>query len=302
MSAYRLASSPRDGPAQPDVGSIALGSEEGFILAPVLLISLLIAAAAVAFIASSRASMLAQRNSALLVSAEAIADGASRLAIGKLQSLDVKGNGTIEFCRWDDAGVVVVVVQDQGGLIDLNTASPALMAAVIESLTGGGTQAQSILQDISNFRDADRQTADGSTEPGTYPNRPYGPKNGPFASIYELDQVPGVDGGLFPELAMLMTVHSQQPGIDLLTAPKELKQRLSERVGADLSGFSSPSPQKTFAIVATARLTNGAQFTRHVLLTLTQQPDHPVAILQWRRSRAQVAAWPEPVSLPSCFN
>jgi general secretion pathway protein K len=300
MSVNRLAPLPRDGPAQPDEGGFELGSERGFILVPVLLISLLIAAAAVAFIASSRASMLAQRNSALSISAEAIADGAVQLAVGNLQSDELIGSGATVFCRWEDAAVVAVAVQDQGGLIDLNTASPALMAAVIESLLEGSTQA--VLQDINDFRDADRLAADGTIEPGTYPNRPFGPKNAPFASVYELDQVPSVDEGLLPELIALTTVHSQQPGIDLQVAPEALKQRLSEIVGADLSGFSSPSPRKTFALVATARLSTGTQFTRQVLLTLTQQPDNPVAIVEWRRSRAQIPAWPEPASLPSCFN
>ena len=183
------------------------------------------------------------------------------------------------------SATVTVTIQDQGGLVDLNTASPPLIDRLLEGLGLAKPESQALQAALRDYRDPDHDAQTGGSEPATYPGRKTGPKNGPFSTPEELDQIPGLTEQVFATLTRVTTVSSQQMGIDLERAPQELRQLLGISNPSDLSAlaFASPSPQRVFAIDAAAELADGSRFTRHALIALLRQPDRPFAILGWQQ-------------------
>jgi general secretion pathway protein K len=279
--------------------------EHGFVLVSVVWIAGLLAVVATSFVIAVRSYTLAGANAASNARAESIADGmavltATRLAAGTPFKLD----GEARYCRWSDDVTVAVAVQDQGGLVDLNTASPGLLAALLRGLGAGEAAAAAMQEDLLDFRDADSQTTSGGAEPATYPGKSYGPKNAPLAVGAEIDQVQGIDGDFLRRLMPHVTVYSQQPGLDPAVAPQALRTLLgmAGNAGEQPHRFASPSPAKVFAIDAVAELDNGARYRRLTVVSLLRQPERPFAILEWRRAGDPEGSRPLPRTGDACVN
>lgn len=264
--------------------------ESGFVLVSVIWIAGLLAVMATAFTIGIRSYTLAGRNVIQGERAQAIADGMVMLTAYKLASEDLLGSphvaaGAAELCQWSTSATVSVTIQDQGGLVDLNTASPPLIDRLLEGLGFAKPESEALQATIRDYRDPDYDAQTGGSEPTTYPGRKSGPKNGPFSTPEELDQIPGMTEQAFATLARVTTVSSQQMGIDVDRAPVELRQLLGIHGAGDPEALAlaSPSPQRVFAIDAAAELTDGSRFTRHALIALLRQPDRPFAILGWQQ-------------------
>jgi hypothetical protein len=146
--------------------------------------------------------------------------------------------------------------------------------------------------EILDFKDPDSSGYAGGVEPSTYPYKSYGPKNGPFAAVAEVDQLPFMTDSLYKELAPNVTVYSQQQGFDPAAAPESLLQILGVKARTDsaLSQFSSPSSSKVFSIDVVVQTKQKARFYRKAIVALLQQPDRPYATLTWERGR-ETADW-----------
>jgi general secretion pathway protein K len=225
---------------------------------------------------------------------------ALRLASPANMNEPLKLNGEPAHCQWSDDISVAISIQDQGGLVDLNTASPDLLLALMQGLGADDAKSVGIVAALQDFRDPDAQSANGGVEPAMFPGKAYGPKNAPLAIPGEIDQVPELDDALFNKLMPFVTVTSQQSGIDLSSAPQKLLELLGSRDSA--ARFSSPSPAKTFSIDVTAELKNSSRYRRQALVSLLRQPDRPFAVLAWRRGGDTGDTPPLPASGPSCFN
>lgn len=291
---------------QPSAGFPPLSEpcEQGFVLITVLWIVALLAAAAIAFTVSMRSQLLLQRNLASLAQAERIADGLTRWSALRLAEGNIDGAalaGRMDYCRWSPDIRAGIAIQDQGGLIDINAASPALLSALIDGLAPNPASAQAAFAEILDYRDLDQTAQRGGDEPAIYPGRPFGPKDDAFQTVDELDQIPSLEGGLFTRLRPLLTVSSQQMGFDLARAPAALLTALSPQ-GGDLSQWSSPSPSKVFEITATVLMPSGTIFSRRTLISLTFQPDRPYATLSWQRGTFAELSWPPAAGLEACVN
>lgn len=285
------------------VASVSTSSgESGFVLISVLWIAGLLALVALVFSLNLRAQLQLKHNLADAAKAKAISEGLSRLAALQIAADpgNAKGNGAVTFCNWGDGITAGVAVQDQGGLIDLNTASPLLLRALIEGATGA--DADEAVNDIQDFKDPDHTAAQGGEEPDPYPGTSFGPKNDAFSAIEELDQVPSLRGQPYQQLKHYVTVQSQQPGVDPVSLPEGLQAVLARGGLSDLSQVSAPSPRKAFAINIAIKMRSGLQSSWAATIVLTQQPGRPYATVAWSRSDQLPEGWPEPSTLSPCFN
>ncbi len=259
-------------------------ASRGFVLITVLWMSGLLAAFAISVTTSIRSHALYARNAMSSELAEGIADGLVRLTALQLATGDggIPADGSWRACSWGNAARAWVAVQDQSGLVDLNTASVPLMTALLEGLGLGREQAARMTSDMRDYRDADGAADLGGSEPAVYPGRSFGPKNAPFEALEELDQIPDMTPGLLLALRQFTTVANLQAGIDFGTAPAGLLRALGvSRSSVAGLAFSSPRASPDRAIVAAVELTDGTRFVRRAMIERLDQPGQPFAVLSW---------------------
>lgn len=275
---------------------------DGFVLIAVIFITGLLAITTTAFVANVRSNTLFARAMIYNHQLEAAADGMAHFTAFQLATRDVTKPLQAEWqCTWNEDVSVAIKVQDQGGLVDINTANPELLEALVRGLGKADAEAKTIVGAIADYKDPDTITSSGMTEASTYPAQSAGPSDGPFATIEELDRVPAIDDKLFKVLLPLVTVHSQQQGFDRAAAAPTLIKTLNAAGISDtqLSRYASPTPARVYALTIAAKRKASGIFTRKEIISLTGQPDRPFAILKWTtasddskmfESRAQGAA------------
>lgn len=226
------------------------------------------------------------------VLAGGIADGLVRITALQLSRLVDRSpaNGRWRFCIWSGVVEAAISVQDQSGLVDLNTGSAPLMLAMLEGLGLSPAAAVDLSDTMHDYRDLDSVTELGGSEPVTYVGRTYGPKNGPFEAIEELDQLPGVTADFVTQLEPLVTVFNPQLGIDLDTAPDALVKALGvSRTSVSGLAYSGSRLSSAFAILVAVRLADGTRFVRRAMVERTDEVGRPFVILAWT-----TGAWPDP--------
>ena len=265
------------------------------MLVIVLWMSSILSAVAISVAVAARSHALYERNAMSDVLAKGIADGLVRLAALRATSQD-GGNllsGEWRACRWFDDADAWIAAQDQSGLVDLNTASPALITALLEGLGLTPTEAAITAGELRDFRDADATALTGGTEPSVYPGRDFGPKNAPFEAVEELSQIPGLTSTLQERLQSLVTVSNGQSGIDLKTAPAGLLQVLGvDRSSTKGLSFSSPRMSSVIGITVAVQLKDSSRFVRRAFVERTGQVERPFAFAGWDEG-----SWPS--GLPS---
>ena len=114
--------------------------------------------------------------------------------------------------------------QVRAGLVDLNAASPALLEWLLRGLGVAPDRAAALAAAIVDFRDEDDIPSINGAESTAYraAGLAHGPKNAPFETVMELDQVLGMDVTLLGRLRAVTTVYSRQRGIDGAVAPREI--------------------------------------------------------------------------------
>jgi general secretion pathway protein K len=266
--------------------------DRGFVLIAAIWIAGLLAVTATAFLATTTAQIFLARNVSQGARLDAAASGMARLTAYNLAMANgpAVGKPVAKSCTWGDDIVITAVVQDQSGLIDLNTASPNLLLALLTGLSGEAEEAQQIFDAIQDYKDPDQISLSGGREVNHYDGKPYGPKNAPFETPFELDQIPQISDALFLRLQSLVTVQSQQAGVDLSKAPEELLNALKAglQAGTELSQFNVPSSDRMFAIDVIASRKGGGSFHRRMVVNLLRQPERPFAVLEWRRANGAV--------------
>ncbi len=281
------------------------GNDDGFVLIAVIWIAGLLAVISTAFVLSVRSHTLMARNSVFNAKAEHVANGMTKYLALKLSTeiFDAKLNrsGATAYCQWSPELSVAWRIQDNGGLVDINTASPQLLAALFEGL---GVKKGQSTANIVDFRDPDSVTLAGGAEPKTYDGKTYGPKNAPFVSAAELDQLPELDKDILKKLLPIVTTQSQQQGFDPRVAPEQLLKLLGASGPDDpvLNAYIAPSAQKVFEIDVLVESKQKARFFRKANIALQLQPDRPFSILSWERAQS-AGEWDFPSGVQqACIN
>ncbi len=201
--------------------------KRGFALVAVVwglsIVTLLI----LSFVTTSSLRLKTAYNIAGAAQAGFLADAAINMAIPPLLSeqdqhaQDLIHDGKPLFCSMEGVAVAVAI-EDESGKIDLNSATPQILNALLVGLGLEMSAANSLADAIINFRTASSSGVGADKEDSDDSGRPFRAKHAPFATTLELDQVVGVDPTLFSKIIRLVTVYSNRPGVNAKAAPPAL--------------------------------------------------------------------------------
>lgn len=288
----------------------------GFALLAVIWGTGLIAMLIVAFMTSSRLRLQAAHNISSATEAAYIAESAINLAtLTLLSKRDIAAtqmgaaavfDGAPQFCVLDGAALVVVV-EDEGGKIDLNAAAPEVLQMALVGLGLDERAAQDVTSSIIAFRTAPNGGDPGRIRPTPVSDKSIEPKQALFESVMELDQVSGLDAALFRALLPFVTVNSRSPGVDALASPPALFAALSGYPAQDVRSLSAtPYPNTlnrmdprfpaklnqtgdhgAYLIHAEALLATGQLAAKDAILDLRPPSGKPFAFKEMRRGQSR---------------
>ena len=172
---------------------------------------------------------------ASVVATEAAAESAINLGIAT--ALIGVAEPNVKFplrCRMPGGEHVLVTVEEETGKVDLNTASPAVLARFFTALTRDQSMGARIAERVIELR---HPKMDGNTRPENIQRVPG------FTTIMQLDQVDGISPRLFRSALRLVTVRSGRPnptwrqprppcGDCSISSKSRSRQRVDYRPGA----------------------------------------------------------------------
>jgi len=203
--------------------------------------------------------------------------------------------GRPAICMAGPGTQLAVAVTDEGGKVDLNTASPELVEALLLGIDrGNGARAA---RNILALREAvlAAQRAQGLVSAAAPVLR----------SVLEFDQLGEMESRLLPALLPFATVHSRSTGIDPAVAPLSVLNLLSpggaasreEARRAMPSAFGVASPGRTF-LVSVEALVAGTRSSRDVVVEVADDLDSKFRILEYRDGSLRLE--PHQTGLPPC--
>jgi general secretion pathway protein K len=270
--------------------------QRGLALVAVLWTMTLLALIAAVFMRETRTELALVRNLESEAKADALAEAGVNRAILILLGLDSsvpwRVDGTpIELASVD--GVVRIVIQDEGGKIDINRSADAVLEALFAQVGVAAEAAEHLADAILDFRDADNLRQLNGAEDAEYvaAGLRHDAKDAPFASTEELLQVLGMTPDLFERLEPLVTVYSPRRDVNLATAPPAVLSVLpyltAERVRTILDQRAgNVAGARRFRVIAVTVLVeaitpDGTRFIREAVLRRSAAGGFD--ILKWRR-------------------
>jgi general secretion pathway protein K len=129
------------------------------------------------------------------------------------------GDGRIYPLAFDGAKVGVSVVAESGK-VDLNAATPDVLTNLFRAAGVDTVRATTLAQAVADWRSFSVSQQQGSQRAAAYAaaGRDYGPRNGPFASVEELQMVLGMDPTLYETVMPYVTIWSGRSSPDPNTA------------------------------------------------------------------------------------
>jgi general secretion pathway protein K len=130
------------------------------------------------------------------------------------------GDGRVYPFRFDGAAVSVTVT-DEGGKVDINTATPEVLQRLFHAAGLDVAAANELAAHVVAWRSFPRPGIELADDRAAYAaaGRDYGPRHGPFASLQELQLVLGMTPELYRKIEPVITVWSGQAIPDPNTAP-----------------------------------------------------------------------------------
>lgn len=262
--------------------AIAADRERGFALLIVLWSLALLALLGTRVTSAGRTEAQLARNLRDAAMAEAAADGAIHQAVFHL--LDRSSRRWVadgQARRIDGAGVSVSVLpRNPAGLVNPNSAPPALMAALIREVGGDARSAPAVGAAIFDWRTPGQIASPGGAKARGYAatGRTYAPPGKPFTDLDELGAVLGMTPALLAALRPHLSLYNFGRIEPALAGPVVLRALAAAGVG-------QPELDQVGPIVllrADAALANGAGFTRRAAILLTPAPGgRPFRVLSW---------------------
>jgi len=266
------------------------GRQLGFALITVLWAAMILALIVQSVLVTSRTEARLASNREALAQLGAITDAGLNIAL--LRLLDPRLNGqppidgspfTVSFAGYQ----LRLAIQDEAGKIDLNNAQDELLLRLFRSF-GADPETASMLKDrILDWREPGiGKRLNGAKAPEyRTAGLAYGPRNGPFATVEEVQLVLGMTPELFAAIAPALTVYSQTPWIDPSFAPPEVLRALpgmDEAAVANLLQARASSTARpavmlghAFTITAEANGPGELHVKRSAVIRLTGRPNVP---------------------------
>lgn len=203
-----------------------------------------------------------------------------------------------------EAGTIGLRIQDEAGLIDINSAADALLQGLLSNAAQPGQDITSLFNALLDWRDPDPDRRDAGAEDGDYLLARYDAKDGPFNGIEELRRVAGMSDAIYRNIRHAVTIHSMQPGINPALAPRAALEAIpgsrADLVDAYLAGRHDPgqtttitdtehhffNAQQGLALTVTSVGRVGRGNVRlDVVVALDRDRTPPYSVLSWRESR-----------------
>jgi general secretion pathway protein K len=187
--------------------------QKGIALILVLWVSVLIAVLLASFSLSARVEALQGRNLLDSTRARYAAEAGMHRAAYELR-------GSNPDTRWIADGRVYplefegfeveVEIFDETGKVDINVADALLLAAMFQFGGLDEVEADALAAAVMDWRDPDNLISVNGAEEDAYKaaDRSYTPRNAPFETVSEIQQVLGMSFELYRELEPLMTIYS----------------------------------------------------------------------------------------------
>jgi general secretion pathway protein K len=281
-----------------------LRDQRGLALVAVLWTMTLLALIAAVFMRETRTELALVRNLDGEARADALAEAGVNRAILILLGLDTsvpwRVDGTPIELTSADGSVVRILIQDEGGKIDLNRSAGTVLQSLFVTVGLAPDAAQHLADAVIDFRDADELRQVNGAEDADYASAGlrHDAKDAPFASTEELLQVLGMTPDLYERVAPLVTVFSPRRDVNLATAPPAVLSVLpyltAERVRTILDQRAgNVAGARRFRVIAVTVLVeaitpDGTSFIREAVLR--RSAGGSFDILKWRR------AWPKTAS------
>jgi general secretion pathway protein K len=307
------------------------GSEDGYALLLVIWAIGIMSLLALSFMGSVRYRVMVAANILQSARAEALSEAGvnlakldlAGLARGDAGALRFRLGGPMVFCAMPGQGVAGIVVEDEGGKIDLNAAPPKLLARMLNGFGATAEQAEKLAAAIAEFgsTSTDAVLEDVKRREYAEAGRPYGPKKALFETALELDQVIGIPHQLFRQVLPYVTVHSRRPGIDPQAASPVLLAALAgeasdtvralmqgDTAGIDLAslpgrlplGTISPRSGRSFLIHVEVAMPGKSVFVREAIVELVEE-QKPLVLREWRRGERRAGfSTAAPRGAPAC--
>lgn len=289
--------------------------QKGIALILVLWVSVLIAVLLASFSLSARVEALQGRNLLDSTRARYAAEAGMHRAAYELR-------GSNPDTRWIADGriyplefegfEVEVEIYDETGKVDINVADGLLLAAMFKHGGLAEVDADALAAAVMDWRDPDDLISVNGAEEGEYKaaDRSYTPRNAPFETVSEIQQVLGMSFELYRELEPLMTIYSGRaqpnpafaspevlqliPGMnpDLVTMFVEQRQQPSAGAGQPPLPLALPDGTPvvaqggglTYTIRSRATLPGGASASLEATVRLgaSMVARRPFRIVRWR--------------------
>lgn len=261
--------------------------EHGFALLLVLWTMVLLALLVTRITASGRTEAQVASNLRGSAVAEAAADAGVNATLFHLLAFGSR--------RWAPAGrylvrvpgaAVDVDVENLAGRVNLNTASPDLLRALLDVLGVQPAAAASLAGAVLDWRTPSQRPHPGGAKAPQYlaAGRGYGPPGAPFRDIDELGDVLGMTPGLLGSLRSHVTVWGEAGPDPRFSDPVVLAALRELGRGAPMPGGTG-SDVLVVAITAAASGPAGSRFVRHAVVEIAPVPHgKPWRVLAWSSS------------------
>lgn len=253
---------------------------------------------------------------ALKHNAEAIAVSESALVLAEymLQLPDQTQrwlvDGSIYQIIRRDISVTRIRIVSETGKIDINTANPNLLAAVIKTVTSDKFAEQKLLNSILDWRDEDDDPRMQGAEKKEYQDAglSYLPTNKPFQSLEELQMVLGMNQAIFTQIQPWITIYSGQSDVNVQEALPDVLNIINNDTdykpatpaATNQGTAANPQPaagqnngdpalaaNRIYTIAVEVKMEDGASAALEAVIKLqSQDPGQPpVQILDWKQNQ-----------------
>jgi len=181
---------------------------------------------------------------------------------------------------------VLVLIENENDRINLNTASLALLRALMIEIGAPPAQADRLAAAVLDWRTSGTNPRRGGAKAPDYQaaGRAWGPPGTPFQSVDELTDVLGMTQALFARLAPHVTVLTDSDP-DMSTRDPVVARALTDVAGvADETGIVQQSAADVVRITVTALGRDAARYTESVVASADFQNSAPRVNILLRQS------------------
>lgn len=295
--------------------SRSAASERGFVLITVLWMLALLALLGAAFSTIARLDTKSKANIVHKAELQLLADGLARYfaVVAARPTSKLSVDGRTSFCSLRDYPAAYAV-SDVAGLVDLNATSADTLSKLLMASGASSISANEIAARVLDFRDGDDARTAGGAEAEDYlaAGRPHVPKNSPFETVSELDQVLGMTPSIFVRIAPFLTVHSRRPEVDVSIAPVQILKALASAAAPEAQVervYQQRDPLqraalggRAFSITAMVWGRDGSNATRSTVIEVSPNDPRGYTLREWNERTVVMDPSDAPsVKSPPCF-